>query len=131
MSSKIDCVINCDTLTCDRCKKKSSSCDIKRNCRPWEDNEKDKKHKSSIPTGPGTELKKLLSRIGIQSKNGCGCSDKARHIDYMEIIEPGWAEKNVELIVDYLEEEAKKRKLPFLRAGAKVLVKLAIRRAKK
>jgi hypothetical protein len=49
----------------------------------------------------------------------------------MESIEPGWAEKNIEEIVDWMQEEAKKRKLPFVRAGAKVLVKLAIRRAKK
>jgi hypothetical protein len=84
-----------------------------------------------IVGGPGTEIKKILSRIGIEAKRGCKCNDRSRHIDYMESIEPGWTERNIENILDWMHEEARKRKLPFIRAGAKVLVKLAIRRAKK
>ena len=52
-------------------------------------------------------------------------------MDFMEQIEPGWTEQNIEQVIDWMQEEAKKRKLPFIRAAAKVLVKLAIRRAKK
>jgi len=124
----MNCIIDCETLTCKICGKPvRQGCDIKRNCVP-SSNIPQPKNKINMV---GTELKKLLSKIGIQSKKGCGCSDRARHIDYMESIEPGWAEKNIEEIVDWMQEEAKKRKLPFVRAGAKVLVKLAIRRAKK
>jgi hypothetical protein len=115
----MDCKINCDTLICEYCKRSSPSCSVKRNCS------------NTREGGPGTEIKKLLSRIGIKAKSGCKCSDRARHIDYMESKNPGWAERNIENILDWMQEEAKKRKLPFVRAGAKLLVKLAIRRAKK
>lgn len=120
----MNCSINCFTLKCKVCNKSVSSCDVKRNCNGPTD-------KNGGPVGPGTELKKLLFRIGIDATSGCKCADRAKHMDYMESVEPGWAEKNIEEIVDWMEEEAKKRKLPFLRAGAKLLVKLAIRRAKK
>ena len=45
-----------------------------------------------------------------------------------------WCEQNIELIVDWMEEEAEKRKIAgllFTRAGAKGLVRLAIRRARR
>lgn len=79
----------------------------------------------------GTELKKLLSKMGIESTSGCKCSDRAKHMDYMEQIDPGWTERNIEEVVDWMEQEARNRNLPFLRTPAKMLVKLAIRRAKK
>ena len=115
----MDCKINCETLTCEFCKRSVPSCNVKRNCS------------KVIIGGPGTEIKKILSRIGIEAKRGCKCNDRSRHIDYMESIEPGWTERNIENILDWMQEEAKKRKLPFVRAGAKLLVKLAIRRVKK
>lgn len=129
--NKYDCIIDCKTLLCERCSKPAKSCTIKRNCRPWNTNKNQNDIQNKVPFGPGTQLKNLLSRIGIEANTGCKCGDRARHIDYMESIEPGWTEKNIEEIIDWMEEEAKKRNLPFIRAGAKVLVKLAIRRAKK
>jgi hypothetical protein len=41
-----------------------------------------------------------------------------------------WCDKNIELIVDWLEEEATKRHLPFVRSLGKSLVNKAIRNAK-
>jgi hypothetical protein len=125
-----DCIINCTTLICERCFKPAKSCTVKRNCKKLMQLRESKPVTDISPFGPGSELKKLLSKIGIEANTGCKCSDRARHIDYMESIEPGWTERNIENILDWMQEEAKKRKLPFVRAGAKVLVKLAIRRAK-
>jgi hypothetical protein len=44
---------------------------------------------------------------------------------------PDWCEENLETIVGWLQEEAKRRKLPFVRTGARLLVRYAIRRARK
>jgi hypothetical protein len=41
-----------------------------------------------------------------------------------------WCIKNIELIVDWLEDEARKRHLPFVRTAGKILIKRAIRNAK-
>jgi len=75
---------------------------------------------------PGTELKRLLRRFAIT--NDCDCEQHAKRMDQQG---PQWCRKNIELITDWLEEEAEKRSLPFIRSGAKVLIKLAIRRAER
>jgi hypothetical protein len=81
--------------------------------------------------GPGTELKALLSMIGITASPDCQCNQRARAMDEMELKEPGWCERNLETICDWLQEEATKRKLPFLRMAGKILVRKAIRNARK
>lgn len=81
--------------------------------------------------GPGTELKKLLSYIGIVSTETCSCNNRAKLMDEMEAKEPGWCEKNMETILGWLKEESAKRGLPFLEIVARSIVKLAIKRAKK
>ena len=42
-----------------------------------------------------------------------------------------WCENNIDTIVEWLREEATKRKLPFIDAAGKLLVKRAISNAKK
>jgi hypothetical protein len=81
--------------------------------------------------GPGTELKALLKRVGIVASPGCSCNTRAKLMDANEFNEPGWCEKNLETICDWLQEEATKRKLPFLRMAGKILVRKAIRNARK
>lgn len=81
--------------------------------------------------GPGTELKKLLAKIGIHSSPTCPCNERARIMDAMEIKDPGWCEKNIETVVDWLQEEATKRNLPFSKLAAKMLIRRAIKNAKK
>ena len=81
--------------------------------------------------GPGTELKALLKRVGIVASPGCSCNTRAKLMDANELKEPGWCEANLETICDWLQEEAKKRKLPFLRMAGKILVRKAIRNARK
>jgi hypothetical protein len=81
--------------------------------------------------GPGTELKALLALVGIKAKPNCSCNKRANVMNEMEAKEPGWCAANIETICDWLQEEATKRKLPFLRAAGKMLVRKAIRNAAK
>lgn len=78
--------------------------------------------------GPGTELTKILRTIGLGYLEGCKCKKRARQMDEWG---PEGCEKNLATIVGWLEEEAKNRKLPFIRWGARTLVLVAIRRARK
>jgi hypothetical protein len=81
----------------------------------------------AIP-GPGAELKTLLRRLGIVAKAGCACNQRAKIMD-----EQGcdWCEENIDTISGWLAEESKKRKLPYMHAAGKLLIRLAIRRARK
>ena len=82
----------------------------------------------SFGEGVGTELKGLLSMIGIKSSPTCSCNKRARSMNEHGI---QWCKDNIPTIVGWLEEEAKKRKLPFLKFAATKIVKLAIYRAEK
>lgn len=80
-------------------------------------------------SGPGTELKALLKDwLGIQASPNCSCNARARQMDEWG---PDMCEQNIPTIVGWLEEQAKARKLPFVRFAAEQAVKLAIRRARK
>jgi hypothetical protein len=78
--------------------------------------------------GPGTELKALLKTIGILATPSCPCNKRAKVMD-----EKGcdWCDENIGTISGWLGEEAKKRKLPYVHAAGKMLIRLAIRRARK
>lgn len=78
--------------------------------------------------GPGTQLKALLRRVGIVATQHCSCNKRAAIMD-----EKGcdWCEANIDQIDQWLAEEAKKRKLPYLSLAGKALIRMAIRRARK
>jgi hypothetical protein len=81
--------------------------------------------------GPGTELHEVLSRLRIDTTDGCGCKSRIRQMDAWGV--DGCRER-LEEIADWLIEEAKRRNWPAskwwaTRQAAKVLVRLAIRRA--
>ncbi len=80
--------------------------------------------------GPGTELKRILRRVGIKARCGCGCTHMARQMDAWG---PDGCETRLDKIVDHLEREAKKRRLPipFRRTLARLLVRRAIRQTRK
>jgi len=78
--------------------------------------------------GPGTELKKLLSRIGIRATENCACNSMAQRMD---IHGPEWCEKNTSTILGVMRDEAGKRGLPFVEIIGKQLIRLAIRRARR
>lgn len=78
--------------------------------------------------GVGTELKKLLARIGIHATPGCKCTQRALIMD-MRGIE--WCDANILTIVGWLREESTKRGLPFVDAAGKMLVRRAIANARR
>jgi hypothetical protein len=81
--------------------------------------------------GPGTELKKLLKSIGIVAKPNCSCNKRAQLMDHNEATEPGWCEAHIEEISGWLQEEAHKRGLPYIASAGKLLIRMAIKRAKR
>jgi hypothetical protein len=89
------------------------------------------RRKAPEPHGPGTELKKLLKRVGITATPNCSCNARARRMDEEEVREPGWCEAHLDEIVGWLREEATKRGLPFVDMAGRVLVKRAISNARK
>jgi hypothetical protein len=81
--------------------------------------------------GPGTELKKLLARVGIVSSPDCSCNAHAAEMDRQEQQAPGWCEANIDTIVGWLREQAHARGLPFLDAAGRMLVRRAIKLARR
>ena len=78
--------------------------------------------------GPGTELSKMLSRIGIKAAPNCSCKAHAKQMDEWG---PDTCEQRMPEILQWLEHQAAARKLPFSRFVAEQVVRLAIRRARK
>jgi hypothetical protein len=76
----------------------------------------------------GTALKSLLSSLGIAATPNCSCNARAGIMDARGC---DWCEANIDTIVDWLREEATKRGLPFLYAAGRLLVKRAIRNARR
>lgn len=78
--------------------------------------------------GAGTELKKLLAKIGINATPTCSCNKRAQIMDEKGV---QWCKDNIDTIVGWLREEAEKRKLPFVDVAGKLLVRRAISLAEK
>ncbi len=81
--------------------------------------------------GVGAELKRLLRLFRIVPTTGCRCAEHAREMDARG---PDWCERNIELICDWMEVEAARRKLTkfvFSRAAARTLVRIAIRNTRR
>jgi hypothetical protein len=91
------------------------------------------KHGYSPKNGPGSLLKKTLAGwpFFLSSSNDCSCDSRARHMDVKEYHYPGWCEENIDTVVGWLREEATKRGLPFLDAAGRLLVRRAIRNARR
>ena len=78
--------------------------------------------------GPGTELKKILSSVGITATPNCSCNARALEMDRNGV---EWCESNIDTIVGWLREEAEKRGLPFVDIAGRLLVNRAIRNARR
>jgi hypothetical protein len=80
---------------------------------------------------PGTELKKLLARVGIAATPDCSCNARAAEMDRREQETPGWCEGNIDTIVGWLREQAEARGLPFVDLAGRMLVRQAIKNARR
>lgn len=80
------------------------------------------------PDGPGTILSGMISTMGIKSTPNCSCR---RHAIQMNTEGPDWCEANIETILSWLEEEAKKRNLPFVKTVAKMMVQRSISKSRR
>lgn len=111
--------------------KDAASKHIVANCRGsqetrWKDGER---VRATLPQGgAGTELKKMLAAVGIESTPNCACNRRAAEMDARG---PDWCEENIDTIVGWLREEATKRNLPFLDAAGRLLVRRAIANARR
>jgi len=81
-----------------------------------------------LTNGPGTELKKLLARVGITATPDCSCNARAAEMDRQGV---EWCEANLDTIVGWLREQAEARGLPFLDVAGRMLVKRAIANARR
>lgn len=73
--------------------------------------------------GPGFELKKLLKLFGIIPEPGCQCNKRAAYMDQMGC---QWCRDNIDTILGWLQEEANKRGLLFVKSVARMVVYRAI-----
>lgn len=77
-------------------------------------------------TGPGTNLKRYLSWFATETTS-CACKDR---VNIMNTWGPDICTQNVDIILDWLEQSAAERKIPFVRFIAKILVLKAIAEAR-
>ncbi len=84
--------------------------------------------KEIVGTGPGTELKRLLAKLGIAVTADCPCNERAALMD-----SNGWAwcEQNLETIIGWMREESARRGMIFVAFGARFLAKRAIAKARR
>lgn len=66
----------------------------------------------------GTRLSNTLG-IFFQESEGCACPGRK---DILDVWTPSHIRKNMEEVIDWLQQEAKKRKLPFFRPAVRILL---------
>ena len=86
--------------------------------------------KELISHGPGTELSKLLKRLGINPTPTCQCRAKAEQMDQWGCDECERPER-IDEVVKVMREEATARGLPFIDAAGRMLVRRAIQNARR
>jgi hypothetical protein len=80
--------------------------------------------------GPGTELSKLLKRLGISPTPTCACRAKQQEMDRWGCDECSKPER-IEEVVAVMRAEAAARGLPFLDVAGRMLVRRAISNARR
>jgi hypothetical protein len=80
--------------------------------------------------GPGTELSKLLKRLGIEPTPTCQCREKAQEMDAWGCDEASKPER-IDEVVAVMRAEAEARGLPFIDVAGRLLVKRAISNARR
>jgi len=80
--------------------------------------------------GPGTELSKLLKRIGINPTPTCQCRAMSQKMDQWGPDECSKPER-IDEVVAVMRAEAEARGLPFLDVAGRLLVRRAIQNARR
>jgi hypothetical protein len=75
----------------------------------------------------GSNLAWLLARIGFREQPGCECKAKAAEMDRRGL---AWCVENQGRIESWIAQEAARRRVPYVAAVGRLLVKAAIRRAR-
>jgi hypothetical protein len=87
------------------------------------------KKKRPASGGVGTELSLLLKKFGISAKEGgCSCRHKSKLMDKNGV---KWNELNIDTVVGWMRENSKKMKIPFVAMPARMLVRQAIKNARR
>ncbi len=81
-------------------------------------------------TGPGSQLKKILQRFGIEPTPTCPCREVAARMDAWGCDECSRPER-IDEVVAVMRAEAAARGLPFLDAAGRLLVRRAIANARR
>lgn len=74
--------------------------------------------------GPGTKLKYLLGFFGIHATGDCSCNKRAKMMDENGL---AWCRENIDLLCEWMGEEAAKRGHYYRKWMGKLLVKTAIK----
>ena len=80
--------------------------------------------------GPGTELSRLLKRVGISPTPTCQCRAKQQEMDAWGCDEASKPER-IDEVVAVMRAEAEARGLPFLDVAGRMLVRRAISNARR
>ena len=124
-SHDVLCVFDSSGVLCVRCGYTAPVPNVIRNCvLPNEP--------PALPLthGPGTELSRLLKRLGINPTPTCACRAKAQQMDLWGCDECSKPER-IDEVVKVMREEATARGLPFVDLAGRMLVRRAIRNARK
>ena len=82
------------------------------------------------PNGPGTELSRLLKRLGISPTPTCQCRAMSQKMDQWGCDEASKPER-IDEVVAVMRAEAEARGLPFLDVAGRMLVRRAIANARR
>jgi len=134
----MNCDIDANTLQCRKCGARVSSPAVRRNCAAFPMPPYSAEFfqpvapppGSPAARGPGTELKKLLSLVGITATETCPCNARARQMDEWGVEEASRPER-IDQVVGWLRDEAQARGLPFVDMAGRMLVRRAIANARK
>jgi hypothetical protein len=80
------------------------------------------------PHSPGTVLSTMIKSLGIHMSDSCSCK---RHALAMNEQGNDWCEQNIDTIVGWLRDEAKRRGLPFVDMIGRIMVTRAIKKSRK
>jgi hypothetical protein len=80
------------------------------------------------PNGPGSILTGMIKSLGISSSSTCSCR---RHALEMNEQGPDWCEQNMDTILSWIRDEAKKRGLPFIDMVGRAMIQRSINRSRK